>query len=468
MLTATSILVKGNPHKSTVDPPPPPRADGAGDVALRYESPLWLTIATGDPNHNEIRTPVIDMTMIEGLGSGGQERENATHSLQAVMAEIDRDTDVLHITGDVPTNDQWETLGQHFTKVRFLKIATGWDEHWIDAKFPLNWPLELLIIADAISERITTPAILEGRIKHFVILFACGLRFEGPSVKDLLKDAEPFGILPRPKKPDAESHAERGTPKEADAANQPVEEPGLPDGIKLYSVPKEWDQWLCNKYGGNVIVFPGDHDNDPPSAMKTLDILGNDALQMLTYIALAKYHLLASLENLTIYSSDTDLPIVPTMFAQFVPGLLRLKDFKMTLTGDAYARVLKGTGEPFLHAILPPGLETLRLRGPVSAASHLDELVAAFADPEFLPNLKRISLLFDMPDKKSEHPKEASLEQLRAAHEACKKVLDVAAARGAVVEAFEEPWVENYPQLFREVDNRWPVLDSIASRNYDG
>jgi hypothetical protein len=462
MLTATSMRVNGNPHKTTIDPPPPPRADDAGDVALRYELPLWLTIATGNPDHRKVRTPVINMTMIEGPGSGGQERENATHSLQAVMADIDRGTDVLHITGDVPTNDQWEALGQYFTKVRFLKVATGWDEDWIDAKFPLNWPLELLIIADAISERITTPAILEGRINHLVFLFACGLRFEGPSVKDLLKDAEPFDILPRPKKPEAESQAEGATPKEADAADQSVKEPELPDGIKVYSVPNEWSKWMFNKYEGKEIVFPIGNGDDPPSAMKTLDILGNDALQMLTYIALAKFHLLACLENLTIYSSHTDLSIVPTIFVQFVAGLLQLKHFKITLNSATYATVLEGAGEPFLHAILPPSLETLRLRGPISAASQLDEFVVAFADPEFLPNLKHISLVLDMPDKSSEHPNEASLEQLRAAHEACKKVLDVAAARGAVVETFEEPWVEIHPQLFREVDNRWEVLDSIA------
>ena len=461
MLEAASIEVKGNPHKSTIGPRPPPRADDAGDVALRYESPIWLAITKGNPNHREILSPVIDMTKIEGPGSEGQERENATHSLQAVMAEIDRDTDVLHITGDVPTNDQWEALEQHFTKVRFLKVATGWDEEWIDAKFPLNWPLELLIIADATSERITTPAILEGRINHLVFLFACGLRFEGPSVKDLIKDAKPLDILPRPNKSDAESQAEGVTPKEADAAAQSVKEPEVPDGIKLYSVDHEWSKWIHNKYEGKEIVFPIDHGEDPPSAMKTLDILGNDALQMLTYIALAKFHLLASLKNLTIYSSDNDLSIVPALFVQFFAGLVQLKHFKITLTGAAYTRVLEETGEPFLHAILPPTLETLHLRGPVSAAPHLDELVAAFADPKFLPNLKRISVLLDMPDTESEYPNEASLEQLRAAHEACKKVLDVAVGRGAVAEAFKEPWVERYPGLFREVDNRWSVLDSI-------
>jgi hypothetical protein len=44
-------------------------------------------------------------------------------------------------------------------------------------------------------------------------------------------------------------------------------------------------------------------------------------------------------------------------------------------------------------------------------------------------------------------------------------VLDAAAGRrGVVVEAFEEPWVEEHEGLFRKVDNRWAVLDEIARR----
>ncbi|KAH6840580.1 hypothetical protein B0I37DRAFT_384618 [Chaetomium sp. MPI-CAGE-AT-0009] len=378
------------------------------------------------------------------------------------MAEIDREIEALHITGDVPTNEQWEALGQHFTKVRFLKVATGWDEGWIDAKFPLNWPLELLIIADAISERITTPAIMEGRINHLVLLFACGLRFEGPLVKDLMKDAKPFDIIPRNKKPDAETQAEGEMPEDVDAAAPSAKD--LPDGIEVYSVPHAWGNWMGNKYEGKEISLSSDHGNGPPSAMKALDILGNDAFQMLTYMALAKFHLLTSLESLTLYStSDNDLSVVPTMFPSFLPGLELLKEFKITLGSALYATVLETTGgEAFLHTLIPPNIETLRLRGPISATAHLDELAAAFAEADFLPNLKRISIVLDLPDASSEHPREASLEQLRAAHEACKKVLDAATARGVAVEAFEEPWIENYPVLFREVDNRWSVLDSIA------
>jgi hypothetical protein len=400
------------------------------------------------------------------------------------MAEVDPKTEILHITGDVPTSDEWEALGQHFTSVRFLRVATGWDENWIDDKFPLNWPLELLIIADAISERISTPAIMEGKIKHLILSFTCGLRFEGPLVKELMKDAEVIFTIPRTKTPDAETQAKRApsegsssqpdeeTPADSDSATKAEPES---DGIKVTSVPHEWHKWLNNKYDGKDITFSPDRGDAPPSAMRTLEILGNDALQMLTYIALAKFHLLASLDTLTLLSTsdENDLHPVPAdICLGLFPGLDRLRHFKLTLGSGLHTRLLDVVPEnnkPYLYTLLPPNIETLRLRGPVSMASHLDTLAAAFAnadvDAAFLPRLKRISLLLDLPDKASEHPREASLEQLRAAHAACKRVLDAAAGRrGVVVEAFEEPWVEEHEGLFRKVDNRWAVLDEIARR----
>lgn len=410
--------------------------DDAGDAALRYESPLWLAIATGNPNHRQSRSPVIDMTKIKRPDSEGKEREDATHTLQAAMAEINRDTDVLHITGEVPKSDQWEALGQHFTKVRFLKVATGRGEEWIDAKFPLNWPLELLIIADAASDRITTPAILEGRINHLVLLFACGLRFEGPLTKDLMKNARPIKIVPRGTEPEL-----------------------LPFDVETYSVPEEWSQWFNNKYKEGGVTFSLEHSDDPSSCIKSLDILGNNALEMLTYVALAKFYLLGSLENLTIYSENTDLSFAPYLFLNFLTKLMRLKHVKLTLESATYAKILKSVHPyPFIHLIHPASLETLRLRGPVSAVFEMGAFAADLADPDFLPNLKRISLVLDLPDASSEHPEEASPEQLRAAHVACEKVFDVAAARGVVVEPFEEPWAEIYPTLFRAVNHRWPSL----------
>jgi hypothetical protein len=111
------------------------RPEYAGDAALYFESPLWLALASGCNSHRNQRTPVIDMTKIRGFGSRGMERQNPTDDLPSVMAAIDSTTEILHITGDVPTNDQWEALGKHFDNVRFLKVAAGWDETWVDDKF---------------------------------------------------------------------------------------------------------------------------------------------------------------------------------------------------------------------------------------------------------------------------------------------------------------------------------------------
>ncbi|EAQ85637.1 predicted protein [Chaetomium globosum CBS 148.51] len=399
------------------------------------------------------------MTKIKGLDLSGKERQDAALTLQDAMAVIDRETDILHITGDVPTNDEREALGQHFTKVRFLKVATGLNEDWIDAKFPLNWPLDLLIIADAAGERITTPAILEGRINHLTFLYAHGLRFEGPLTKDLMKDAKPMRTIP---------------------AGQLQ----FPFDVEVYSAPAEWSKRLGKKYElesgereeeddehekeGDEDEEEGDEENaedtlfslervdDPPSCIKYLDILGNDVLEMLTYMALAKFHLLASLESLIIYSSNTDLPIVPYFFLEFLGNLVHLKHVKLTLESEVYAKIFESTRPyPFIHLIHPPSIETLWLRGPVSAASEMDEFAADLANPTFLPNLKLLSLVLDLPDASSEHPQQASPEQLREARVACKKVLDVAAARGIAVEPFEEPWAVIYPTLFIDIDTRW-------------
>lgn len=444
---------RSDPHASMVDPPSPNKnPEGDGDAALYIESPIWLALATGCRSHRDLRTPVIDMTKIRGPNSRGKERADHTDNLEAVMTSIDSKTDILRITGDMPSNDEWEALSKRFDNIRFLKLAAGWDEAWVDDKFPLNWPLELLLVTDAGAELITTPAIMEGRIKHLVLLFTAGLRFEGPTTKELMKNADVLGVIPRKKAPDAEQPQAGGEPSEA-AAPESEEKP---DGIKVYSVPHEWHKWVYDKYANKPITFnPDPFPRTPPSAMKHLSILGNDALQMLTGMALAKLHLLTPLDSLTLYStSKNDMVHFPPGFFLFVlPNLPNLKTLKLTLGSPMYAALLEAAGSlPFLHVVLPPNIETLQFRGPVSMVPQLDEFAADLGNEKFLPRLRRISLVLDLPDEGSECAKEPSLEELRAAHGACGKLLDVAAKRGVEVEEFREPWVEKHEGLFREVD----------------
>ncbi|KAK4232928.1 hypothetical protein C8A03DRAFT_19892 [Achaetomium macrosporum] len=381
------------------------------------------------------------MTEIKGLDSGGKEREDAAEDLHTVMANVDPNTEILHITGDSPTDDQWEALGRYFTNVRYLKVFTGWDEEWIDAKFPLNWPLELLLIGDAGGERVTTPVILEGRVKHLVLCYTYNLRFEGPTTKELMKNAEQIGFI------------SRSEPQEAQ-----------PDGIKIYSAPHEWKKWFISKYAGKEISLDPENPGGPVSAMRKLEILGNDAIDMFTYIALTKFHLLAGLESLTVYSlSENDLFYTLGAFFLGLPRHLdRLRHFRLILGSPMVSRLVQeNEGHPFLAALLPPNLETLQFRGPVSMASHLEGLAAAFADKVFLPSLKRVSLVLDLPDKTegSKNRSKPSLDELRVAKEACTKVLDAAARRGVVVEQFREPWVEEHPVLFHDVDKRWAEIE---------
>jgi hypothetical protein len=420
----TTMLIRSDPHNSTAKTYK--RPEGAGDAALYYESPMWLALASGCESHRDQRTPVIDMTRIHGPGSRGMERENPTDDLPSIMATIDSTTEILHITGDVPSNDQWEALGKHFDNVRFLKVAAGWDESWIDDKFPLNWPLELLVVADACGERITTPAIMQGRIKHLVLLLTAGLRFDGPVTKDLMKDAE--------------QHPQA-------------------NGIKVQSVPAEWDKWF-HRMGG-ISLSPQVPQGSPPSAMKHLSIIGNDALEVLAGIGMAKFYLLASLDSLTLYSaSENDMLHLPANSCLAVlPRLTNLTTLKLTLGSPMYACLVgEGGNQHFLPTFFPPNIQTLHFRGPVSMVPRLDQFAAAFAYERFLPQLKRISLVLDLQDESSESPS-PSPEVLTAAHAACRKVLDAAAKRGVVVDEFRDPWAEAHPRLFWQVDDRWAVLE---------
>jgi hypothetical protein len=291
------------------------------------------------------------------------------------------------------------------------------------------------------------------------LFFTAGPRFEEPTNKELMKDAEPVNVFYPPKK-------EEDSKDQAANRDSPEAEP---NGIKVFSIPHEWQKWIFDRYAGKKLTFSSDPGDAPPSAMRSLQILGNDALQMFTYIGLAKSHLLLALSSLTIYSpSKYDLTHVPgNICLAMLPALEHLQTFKLTLGGEMYALLLDEVADnkPFLHACIPPNIEALHFRGPVSMAPHVDEFVAAFEYDKFLPRLKRISFVLDLPEKKSDSAKEVPLEQLRAAHQACQKVLDAAKAkRGAVVEMFREPWVEKNQRLFSEVDSRWAVLDETVAR----
>lgn len=198
--------------------------------------------------------------------------------------------------------------------------------------------------------------------------------------------------------------------------------------------------------------------------MKRLDILGNDALEMLSYKALAKFHLLAALESLTLHSTyGNDLSNVPAdLPGTFFLGLVGLKKLQITLGATTVASLRKAShGQPFLHTHLPPNLEVLYFRGPVSMVPDLDVFAAAFADHTFLPALQRISLVLDLPEKGryGKMKDEVPLVQLNRAKEACTKLLQAAVdARSALVKEFQEPWSDVHSFLIEKVVSRWAEM----------
>lgn len=430
------------------------------DSALTFERPLWLEAATGSKCPEP--APVIDLSKTCRTNAFDQERNGATEDLHDILASIDPGTEVLEVTEDTPSDDEWETLGRYFPNLRALKVDTGFDECWVDGKFPLSWPLELLVISGACGEAITTPAILEGRIEHLVLLYTASLRFEGPTTAELMKDAEVLYTIPRSRPaPDKDGDgAARATQTEGEQqANQT-------EGIKVTSVAHEWGKWMNAHYGGKELVFSSACEADPPSRMRRLEILGNDALEMLTFLAIARWHLLVGLESLAIHSvGDYDLIEAPGDYAAaFLPVLLNLKHLRLSLGSATLSRLLEIGGERKpLHEYLPPNIETLHFRGPVSMAPQLDEFCAALADGQFLPCLKRISFVLDLPGPPPAHSDkkaEASLEQLREAKAACGKLLRVAAERGVAVAEFDNPWAESLPHFFA-LDDRWAGIGDV-------
>jgi hypothetical protein len=175
-------------------------------------------------------------------------------------------------------------------------------------------------------------------------------------------------------------------------------------------------------------------------------------------MAIARFHLLTGLESLTIHSSQrNDLHSTPAdYFLGFLQVMEKLKELKSTLGSDIISKLVKATNDPNdLHLCLPPNLETLHFRGPVSMAPHLDQFIAALADPKFLPSLQRISFVLDLPAADTKEV--LSLEQLMTAKAACQRLLSAAAKRSVVVDEFHDPWAGSH-HVFSEVDSRWAEI----------
>jgi hypothetical protein len=115
---------------------------------------------------------------------------------------------------------------------------------------------------------------------------------------------------------------------------------------------------------------------------------------------------------------------------------------------------------PLLFRHFPPNLSTLRFRGPVSLSKskHWNKWVGSFADPRYLPNLRRLSFVLDLDYEKEGTGRKkvirAQAERLSEANAACKQLFDCVENRGIAIEPFRDEWAEK-SKAFEQVDERF-------------
>lgn len=374
---------------------------------------------------------------------GPHEEDKDDHEQQLLiqLQNAQGETQTLKIEGDTPSDTEWRIMSEHFNGVQNLEMNTGFNEELNDEKIPVHWPVKRLLISSACAEVFRSPFVLEGRVRHLILLLTSGLRFEGPTTADLCranKEAIARG----------ETEAEymtlhKGTPEERK--------------IELTIVPKLVFNWLRNKYTTqDASSYPAIPIPDQIGT-ETLEVLENDAIDTFTRMTLALPHIVENLKTLNLRSSSgLDFHFTSKeMFQEALPQLTGLRTFVFTV-GEVFD---EDDYLPLLFQHFPPNLSTLRFRGPVSLSKskHWNKWVGSFADPKYLPNLRRLSFVLDLDyEKESTGRKKvirAQKERLSEAKAACKQLFDNVKKRGIAMEPFCDEWAEKY-KAFEQVDER--------------
>ena len=302
--------------------------------------------------------------------------------LQTQLDKISKDVQKLTVGEDTPSNAEWDLLGSHFTSIKDIHLDAGFNEEWNDERFPLHWPLERLVISSSISDVCRSPWILEGRVRHLVLAWTMGLRFEGPTSDELYKANN--------------RKIERGE----------KEENYIGGGIKVTYFPELVHEWMAQKYGGTnqqqcfqIEVEPTELESAGPQArLEILEILENDAHDTLLRYTLALGGLLGIVKTLNIRSTNgCDLHLSEDILEEILPQLVNMETLILTI-GDFYR---DRDQLPRLYRYLPPNIKTLRLRSSVSLVGNAEvwvKWIEAFRNPDFLPNLKKLSLVLDLKD----------------------------------------------------------------------
>jgi hypothetical protein len=395
-----------------------------------------------DPDRRNSETGRRGKVLVQGPHN--VDAEGHEEKLVAQLKNIPKDAQALFIDEDTPSDVEWSILGRHFTSVTDLEMESGWNEELND-KIPLYWPLERLHISSACSAVVKSPFILEGRVKHLILLLTSGLRFEGPT-NDELSRKQNEDIA----RGDAEAEcitANKGTPEERK--------------IEVTYIPELVSRWFSEKYRlQSQASYPED---SLPTEIKLqkLEILENDAIDTFNRMFLALPHIVEQITTLNLRST-LGLDFHYTSEALFTQVLPQLTGIRTLVLSVADVSSLEIDSRPFYTAF-PPDLTTLRFRGPISLykAEQWDQWMGAFESPEFLPQLKKLSFVLDLNTKaKEDNPDKAQIEteeveELRKAKRACDGIHAAARARGVSVEPFHDEWAGI---SLKQVDDRWEAL----------
>lgn len=356
--------------------------------------------------------------------SHGNNETQSVASLAFQLQHIPNDVTAIRIEDDTPTDEEWSLLGDHFGSIRDLEMDTGWDESLNDEKMPLHWPLERLLISSACGEVFRSPFVLEGKIKHLILLLTSGLRFEGPTSDELVtmrKEAIARG--------DAE-HEYIGKTK-----------------VELFNIPALAAEWMHNKYAGKEVLAPTPSPALQQINLKTLELLENNALETFIRMAVALPHVVYNVTTLNIRSTNgcEFNTIADRMLGEILPCLEALETLTLTV-GEVFD---DDESLPNLYRCLPPNIAALHFRGPVSLRRCVQwrSWIDSFANPQYLPYLRSLSFVLDIdyeqredwPGRKKKRP--ASEQSLRQAKKACQELHAVAEGRGISVEPFCESTV---------------------------
>lgn len=386
-----------------------------------------------------------DSVTLKVQGPHEEDKEDHKEALLSQLQNAQKDIQSLKIDHDTPSDTEWRLISDHFSDVQNLEMESGFNEELNDGLIPTNWPIERLLVSSSCGERFRSPVVLEGRVKHLILLLTAGLRFEGPTSSELSR-ANKEAI-------------ERG---EAEANYITVRE-GTPEErkIEIVSLPGLAFDWLKDKYTNPDRC--NDSETPAPESVntETLEILENDALDTFTRMTLALPHIVMLIETLNLRStSGHDFHLTPKeMFHEILPQLTELKTFVFTV-GDIFK---EADFLPLFYPQFPPNISTLRFRGPVSLAKseHWKKWLEAFANPEYLPNLTRLSFVLDLAYESEEEgggKRRPTEEELTEGKKACKQLFDRLGSRGIAIEAFHDEWAEESVS-FDKVDERWEKIE---------